>query len=127
MPLQDVEYALELRRCGLKPGHAGEVGDGLGVADARDHVLALRVHEKVTVRPLGAAGRIARERNARGGGLALVAEDHDLDALRVHEKVTVRPLGAAGRIARERNARGGGLALVAEDHDLDVHRGAEVV
>ena len=56
-----------------------ELGDGAGVADARDDVLALSVDEIVAVELLLAVCGVAREGDACGGGVALVAEDHRLD------------------------------------------------
>ena len=59
----------------------------LGDPDAGDHVLALRVGQEVAVRRVLAARRVARERNARAGVLALVAEHHRLDVHRGPEVV----------------------------------------
>ena len=77
--LERQEHALELLTCGLEARGGLEVGDGLGVADAGDNVLALGVNQKVTVELLGAVGRITRKGDARRRGLALVAKGHGLD------------------------------------------------
>ena len=52
--------------------------DGLGVADAGHHVLALRVDEEVAVGALGARGGVAREPDAGPRVVVAVAEDHRL-------------------------------------------------
>ena len=77
--LERQEDALELLACRLETRSALEVGDGLGVADAGDDVLALGVDQKVAVELLGAVGRVAREGDAGRGGLALVAKGHGLN------------------------------------------------
>ena len=76
--LERQEDALELLARGLKARGSLEVGDGLGVADTGDDVLALGINQKVTVELLGAVGRIAREGNAGRRCLALVAKGHGL-------------------------------------------------
>ena len=78
MILERQEDALELLARGLKARGSLEVGDGLGVADTGDDVLALGINQKVTVELLGAVGRIAREGNAGRRCLALVAKGHGL-------------------------------------------------
>ncbi len=55
-----------------------QLGDGARVADAGDDVLALGVHQVVAVEFLRTVGRVARERDAGGRRVALVAEDHAL-------------------------------------------------
>lgn len=77
--LERQEHALELLACGLKPRSGLEIGDGLGVANAGDDVLALGVDQKVAVELLGAVGRVAGEGDAGRRGLALVAKSHGLD------------------------------------------------
>ena len=77
--LKDDEDVLELLAGLLKTGGVLERLDGLSVADAGHDVLALGVDQVVAVELLRAVGRVAREGNARGGGLALVAEDHAHD------------------------------------------------
>ncbi len=47
-------------------------------AHARDHVLALRVHQELAVELFDAGGGIAREADAGAAGLAQIAEDHGL-------------------------------------------------
>ena len=79
MALKDVKDAVKLGRGLLQPGNVCEIGDGLGVADAGDDVLALRVHKEVAIGSPSTAGGVARERDAGRGGLPLVAEYHDLD------------------------------------------------
>ena len=78
MVLERQEHALELLTCRLEARGGLEVGDGLGVADTGDDVLALSVDQKVTVELLGAVGRITRKGDARRRGLALVAKGHGL-------------------------------------------------
>ena len=79
MILERQEHALELLACGLEARGSLEVGDGLGVADAGDDVLALGIHQKVAIELLGAVGRVARKGDAGRRGLALVAKGHGLD------------------------------------------------
>ena len=61
--------------------------DGLGVADAGNDVLALRVDKEVAVKLLGAVGGVASERHAGCRGFALVAKYHDLDVHRGTEVI----------------------------------------
>ena len=77
--LERQEHALEFLTSGLKTRGGLEVGDGLGVADAGDDVLALGVDQKVTVEFLGAIGRVAREGDASRRCLPLVAKSHGLN------------------------------------------------
>ena len=77
--LERQEHALELLACGLEARSVLEVGDGLGVADTGDDVLALGVDQKVAVELLGAIGRVARKGDAGRGGLALVTKSHGLN------------------------------------------------
>ncbi len=79
MILEGQEHALELLTCRLEARGGLEVGDGLGIADAGDDVLALGVNQKVAVKLLGAVGRVAREGDAGRGGLALIAKGHSLN------------------------------------------------
>ena len=79
MILERQEHALELLACGLEARSVLEVGDGLGVADTGDDVLALGVHQEVAVELLGAIGRVARKGDAGRGGLALVTKSHGLN------------------------------------------------
>ena len=61
-------------------GHdLGQLVDGLRGADAGDDVFALGVHQEFAEQLLFAGGGVARERDARAGGIAGVAEDHGLD------------------------------------------------
>ena len=78
MILERQEHALELLTCGLEARGGLEVGNGLGVADAGDDVLALGVNQKIAVELLGAVGRVARKGDAGRRGLALVAKGHGL-------------------------------------------------
>ena len=55
-----------------------EVGDRVRGADAGHHVLALRVLQELAVELLGAVRGVAGETDARGGGVAHVAEHHRL-------------------------------------------------
>ena len=55
------------------------LGEALRRADARHHVLALRVQQKLTVEFLRARGGIAGEGDAGGAGIAHIAEHHGLD------------------------------------------------
>ena len=77
--LERQEHALELLTCGLEARGGLEVGDGLGVADAGDDILALGVDQKVAVELLSAVGRVARKGDAGRGGLTLVAKGHGLN------------------------------------------------
>ena len=79
MILERQEHALELLACGLEARGGLEVGDGLGVSDAGDDVLALGIHQKVAIELLGSVGRVARKGDAGRRGLALVAKGHGLD------------------------------------------------
>ena len=79
MILERQEHTLELLTCGLEARGGLEVGDGLGVADAGDNILALGVDQKVTVELLSAVGRITRKGDAGRRGLALIAKGHSLD------------------------------------------------
>ena len=76
--LERQEDTFKLLTCGLEARSGLEVGDGLGVADAGNDVLALGVDQKVTVELLGAVGRVARKGDAGRRGLALVAKGHGL-------------------------------------------------
>ena len=58
--------------------HLAQRGNRLRRADAGDHVLALRVHQKLAVETVFAGGRVARERHARAARFAHVAEHHRL-------------------------------------------------
>ena len=78
MVLEDLEDVVELLAGLLETRGGGELGDRRRVADARDDVLTLGVDEEVAVALVGAVGRVARERDAGGGGVTLVAEGHDL-------------------------------------------------
>ena len=83
----------------LEPGEDREefrVDDGellphrvkvLGVADARDDVLALRVHQEVAVRLVLAGGSVAGEADTGARVLVTVAEHHCLDVDRRAELV----------------------------------------
>ena len=57
----------------------GHPVDGERRANARHHVLALRVDQKLAIEALGPGGRIARERHARAGVIADIAEHHRHD------------------------------------------------
>ena len=114
------ELVVDLRHAVL------ERGDRLRVADARHHVLALRVDEELAEEAALAIGRIARETDTRPGALAEVAEHHrhdgdggapvvgqPVDAPVIHgllgepgvEDGADRELELLGRILRERLAR----------------------
>ena len=77
--LERQEDTLKLLTCGLEARGGLEVGDGLGVADAGNDVLALGVDQKVTVELLGAVGRVARKGDTGRRGLALIAKGHSLN------------------------------------------------
>ena len=53
--------------------------NGCGRAQARDHVLALRIDQELAVKLVGAGRRIAREHDAGRALLAHIAEHHGLD------------------------------------------------
>ncbi len=61
--------------------------DRLGRPNACDHVLALRIREKLAVQPSLSRRRVAREAHAGAGGLAAVPEDHLDDVHRRSEIV----------------------------------------
>ena len=77
--LERQEHALELLARGLEARGGLKVGDGLGVANTGDDVLALGVDQKVAVELLSAIGRVARKGDAGRRGLTLVAKGHGLD------------------------------------------------
>ena len=56
-----------------------QLRDRLGVADAGDDVLTLRVDQEVAVGALGTRGGVAGEADARARVVVAVAEDHGLD------------------------------------------------
>ena len=78
MILERQEHALELLTCRLEAQSGLEVGNGLGVTDTGDNVLALGVYQKVAVELFGAVGRVARKGNTGRRSLALVAKGHGL-------------------------------------------------
>ena len=108
--LQRHEHFLQLAAGLLQALHVLELGDGARVADARDHVLALRVHQVVAVELLLAVGGVAREGHARGGRVALVAEHH---GLHVHGRAQI--VGDLVLLAVEHRAR----VVPAAEHGLD--------
>ena len=69
----------DFHRCLVGAGFLARIfGDVLRRADARHHVLALRVDQEFAVELALAGRRIARERNAGRRGLAHIAEHHGL-------------------------------------------------
>src|SRR5215471_16228976 len=56
----------------------GGLVERVGRADASDDVLALRIDQPFAVELVFAGGRVAREGNAGGRGVAEVAEHHAL-------------------------------------------------
>ena len=118
MPLEDTEGALELGRRIPKRLGAGEIGDGLGVADARHDVLALRVDEEVPVGLTRAVGGVAGEGDAGRGGLALVAEHHGL-----HVDGGAQIVGDLVLLAVQRGARVVPAAEDGLDGQLQLHAG----
>ena len=80
----------------------------LGGADAGHDVLALRVGEEVAVGPVLAGGRVAGERDAGAGVVALVAERHRLHVDRGAEIVgdVLHPAVDAGAVAVPRAEHG---------------------
>ena len=79
--LENGEHALEFLASFLQAVDMLQLGDGARVANARDDIFALGVHQVVAVEFLLAVCGVAGERNAGSGSLALVAEHH---ALHVH-------------------------------------------
>ena len=138
--LEDLEDVEELLARLLEAGDLGQVGDRLGVADAGHDVLALGVDQEVAVALVGAVGGVAREGDAGGGGVALVAEGHHLDVdggaqivgdlvLLAVEDGAVRVPGAEDGLLGEtqleqRVVREGHLAV---NDDLGVLLGVDVV
>src|ERR1041385_7201242 len=58
-----------------------------GRANARDHILSLRLHQELAVKLLRPNGGIAGKTDAGATGVAEVAEDHGLDIDRGAEHV----------------------------------------
>ncbi len=56
-----------------------QISDGAGVTNAGNDVFALGVNQVVAVEFLFAVCGVTRERNARSGGVTLVAENHGLN------------------------------------------------
>ncbi len=79
------ELGVDLRQRPLHGGLVGagllarDFGDVLRGADARHHVLALRVDEELAIERVLTRGGVAGEGDAGGRGLAHVAEHHGLD------------------------------------------------
>ena len=108
--LQRHEHFLQLATGLFQARDLFELGDGARVADARHHVLALGVHQVVAVEFLVAVSGVARERDARGGGVALVAEHHGL-----HVDGSAQVIGDLVLLAVQRGAR----VVPAAEHGLD--------
>lgn len=139
--LERQEDTLELLTCGLEARGGLEVGDGLGIADAGDDVLALGVDQKVTVELLGAVGRVARKGDTGRRGLALISKGHSLNVdggakvvgnavlLAVDARTLVHPAAKDclnGKAQLElRIMREDGLAV--DDLELGVQAGLDVV
>ena len=139
--LKRQEDALKLLTCGLEARGGLEVGDGLGVTDAGDDILALGVDQKVAVELLGAVGWVARKGDAGRRGLALIAKGHSLDVdggakvvgnavlLAVDAGTLVHPATKDGLDSKAklelRIVRENGLAV--RDFELGVQGGLDVV
>ena len=89
---------------------------GLCVADPRDHILALGVHEEVAVRSMSAGGRVTCEADTRAGVVVAVAEDHRLNVHGGSEIVRyalAHPVrDGAGTVPRLENGLDGASQLV---------------
>ncbi len=81
LPRVALELRVDLRHVALQRA------DRLGVAHARDDVLALRIGQVVAVQLPCAGDGVAREGDARAGGVAHVAEHHHLHVYRGAEVV----------------------------------------
>ena len=139
--LKRQEDTLKLLTCGLEARGGLEVGNGLGVADAGDDVLALGVDQKVTVELLGAVGRVARKGDTGRRGLALIAKGHSLNVdggaelvgdtmlLAVDARTLVHPAAEDGLDSKAqlklRIVREDGLAV--RNIELGVQGGLDVV
>ena len=108
--LEDLEDALEVVGGLLERRVFSEFLDRHRVADTRNDVLALGVHQEVTVAFTCAIGRVAREGDTRRRGLALVAVGH---SLHVHRGTKV--VGDAVRLA----VNAGALVHPAAENGLD--------
>ena len=110
VPLEAVAQVHELR---VDRRHLHrQVGDRLRRADARHHVLALRVGQVLAVDLVLAGGRVAREAHARGAVVAHVAEHHGDD---VHR----RAVRHGGRDLEFAAVVDGALAHPRVEHRLD--------
>ena len=110
MVLQHHEDLFELLAGFLKALDVLQISDGAGVADAGDDVFALGVDQVVAVEFLLAVSGVARERNASGRGVALVAEDHAL-----HVDGGAQVIGDLVLLAVQRGTR----VVPAAEHGLD--------
>ena len=108
--LEGDEHLFELATGLFQAVDVLEVGDRRGVADAGHDVLALGVHQVVAVELLLAVCGVARERDARGRGVALVAEHHGL-----HVDGGAQIVGDLVLLAVQRGAR----VVPAAEHGLD--------
>ena len=116
--LEGDEHLFELAAGLFQTVHVLELGDRRGVADAGHDVLALGVHQVVAVELLLAVGGVARERDARGRGVALVAEHHGL-----HVDGGAQIVGDLVLLAVQRGARVVPAAEDGLDGQLQLHAG----
>ena len=106
-----LEPAEDRHELGVDLGElAGESVEVFGVANARDDIFTLRVHEEVPVRLVLARGGVAGETDARARVVVTVAEHHRLDVHRGAEIV-------ADALAHP--VRDGAGAVPAAEHGLD--------
>ena len=108
--LENGEHTLELLAGFLQAVDMLQLGDGARVANARDDVFALGVHQVVAVEFLLAVCGVAGKRNAGSGSLALVAEHHAL-----HVNGGTQIVGNLVLLAVEHRAR----VVPAAEHGLD--------
>ena len=108
--LENGEHALELLAGFLQAVDMLQLGDGARVANARDNVFALGVHQVVAVEFLLAVCGVAGKCNAGSGSLALVAEHHAL-----HVNGGAQIVGNLVLLAVEHRAR----VVPAAEHGLD--------
>ena len=79
---EHLEDAFQFFACFFQARNRLKFGDRAGVANARDHVFALGVHQVVAVEFLFARSGVARKGHARSGCFTLVAEYHGLNVYR---------------------------------------------
>ena len=108
--LEDHKDALQILSCLRERWIRCHFLDRLGVANACDDVLTLRVHEEVAIALTLACCGVAREGDTRSRALALVAEGHGL-----HVDCRAKAIGDAMLLSIDRGA----LVHPASEDSLD--------